>query len=542
MKTIHKSLIVNAFIAAAIASFSGCTKLDDESFDQIVADQFVPTPGEVPSLVGRAYVSWRPLYLEFNGVYRINETSTDQTVTPARPNGWVDDGSFRRLHEHKWTALDATPRDAWAQAYTGITTCNRLILQIETNDLPVTTGREQLLAELRVLRASYYYILCDLFGNVPIVDRFDVPVGFLPEQNTRKQVYDFIIKEVTEALPLLSDAMDTSTYGRFNNKWAAQALLAKMYLNAQVYAGQAEWVKCMAACDAVINSGKFALEPIQANVFKTQNETSKEIIFAIPFDEVYAQGFRIHMQTLQPQNQQTYNAQASMWGGGICAIPQFISTYDPDDIRLKQNWIQGQQFSSTGTPLVGVFGATTGRPLVFTNTLPGVDNSLETDGFRVGKFEIKQGVRVDLSNDFPLFRYADILMMKAESMLRLGQAGPAAALVTQVRQRNFTATPAKATVTATDLARGSSYQYGPARNNVVSPVEGGADIQFGRFLDELGWEFTAEGHRRQDMIRFGVYTKKSWLSHVPNGDYRTLMPIPQNVLNTNSNLRQNPGY
>ena len=529
-------------LAATMMGFDACTKLDDESFNEIVSDQFVPTEADVPALAGAAYINWRPLYLEFNGVYRINETSTDETVTPGRPNGWVDDGSYRRLHEHKWTALDATPRDAWTQAFGGVTNCNRLLFQVESGKLPVPTGKEQLIAEIRVLRASYYYILCDLFGNVPIVDRFDVPEGFLPEQNTRAQVYNFIIKEITEALPLLSDEANGSTYGRFNNKWAAQALLAKMYLNAQVYSDQAEWIKCISACDAIINSGKFSLELIQANIFKTQNEGSREIIFAIPFDETYAPGFRIHMQTLQPQNQQTYNAQGSMWGGGICAIPQFINTYAPDDVRLKQNWIQGQQYSSSGTPLVGVFGATTGKPLIFTNTLPSVELGAETDGFRVGKFEIKQGVRIDLSNDFPLFRYADILMMKAESMMRLGQTGPAAALVTQVRQRSFINNPAKATVTAADLLKGSVYQYGPARNNVVNPVQGGSDIQYGRFLDELGWEFAAEGNRRQDIIRFGVYTKKSWLSHVPNGDYRTLMPIPQNVLNTNSNLKQNPGY
>jgi hypothetical protein len=231
-----------------------------------------------------------------------------------------------------------------------------------------------------------------------------------------------------------------------------------------------------------------------------------------------------------------------MWGGGICAIPQFINSYDPADNRLKTNWIQGQQYAASGTPLVGVFGTTTGKPLIFTNTLPGVESSLETDGFRVGKFEIKPGVRVDLSNDFPLFRYADVLMMKAEALLRTGQAAQAATLVTQVRQRSFLANPTKATVTAADLTQGSNYPYGPARNNVVSPLQGGADIQYGQFLDELGWEFAAEGHRRQDMIRFGVYTTKSWLSHIPNGDYRTLMPIPQNVLNTNGNLKQNPGY
>ena len=542
MKNIISFGRASLLAAAAIGLFNACTKLDDESYNQIVTSQFKPTSADVLSLIGPAYGNWRTLYLEFNGVYRINETSADGIVTPGRPNGWVDDGSYKRLHQHRWTAQDPTPSYTWGQAYAGITNCNRVIFQVQSGQIPVTAGKEELIAEMRVLRASYYYVLCDLFGNVPIVDRFDVPAGFVPEQNTRAQVYDFIIKEVTESLPVLSTTTSAASYGRFSNRWAAHALLAKMYLNAEVYKGQADWANCLTSCEAIITSGNYSLESIQANVFKTLNEGSREMVFAIPFDELYATGFRIHMQTLQPQNQATYNAQASMWGGGLCAIPQFISSYDPDDNRLRTNWIQGQQYSSAGTPLLGVFGANTGQPLLFTNTLPSVDLGSEKDGFRIGKFEIKQGVRVDLSNDFPLFRYADVLMMKAEALLRTGQAAQAAALVTQVRQRNFNTAPAKATVTAADLAQGSGYQYGPALNNVVSPVQGGADIQYGRFLDELGWEFAAEGHRRQDMIRFGVYTSKSWLSHTPNGAYRALMPIPQNVLNTNAKLRQNPGY
>ena len=529
-------------VVAGLGLLGACTKLDNTSYNQIVASQFSPTTGDLSSLVGPAYGNWRSLFLEFNGAYRVQETTTDETVTPGRPNGWVDDGSYRRLHQHNWTALDPTPGYTWGQAYAGITNCNRVLYQVQQGQIPLTTGKDQLVAELRVLRASYYYMLCDLFGNVPIVDRFDVEAGFLPAQSTRAQVYAFIVKEITESLPQLSTTADASTYGRFNNKWAANALLAKVYLNAEVYSGTAQWTDCIAACDAIINSGNFSLETVQANVFKTQNESSKEIVFAIPFDETYATGFRIHMQTLQPQNQQTYSAQSSMWGGGICAIPQFINSYNPADNRLKSTWIQGQQYSSSGTPLVGVFGATAGLPLVFTNTLPSVIFGTEDDGFRVGKFEIKQGVLADLSNDFPLFRYADVLMMKAEALLRTGQAGQAATLVTQVRQRNFTANPSLATVTAADLALGSNYPYGPAANNVVNPVQGGADIKYGRMLDELGWEFAAEGHRRQDMIRFGVFTTKSWLTHTPNGAYRTLMPIPQNVLNTNTNLKQNPGY
>ena len=114
-------------------------------------------------------------------------------------------------------------------------------------------------------------------------------------------------------------------------------------------------------------------------------------------------------------------------------------------------------------------------------------------------------------------------------------------MVTQVRQRNFKSNPAKAVVTGADLLKGSSFDYG-LRNHLVTTEEGGADIKYGRFLDELGWEFNQEARRRSDMIRFGVFTKKSWLSHSPNGDYRALYPIPRTEIAKNTNLVQNPGY
>jgi hypothetical protein len=541
MKNTKKIISILAFSSAGMFLFDNCTKLEDENFTELVASQFKPTENDLGALIGPAYGNWRGLMGTSNGFSRTNEISADAVVIPARPNGWVDGGIFRRMHEHKWTAQEGNTYSNWNEAYGGITNCNRVIYQIESGQIPVAKGKEEMLAELRVLRASYYYVLVDIFGNVPIITKFDVPEGFLPEQNTRKEVYDFIVQEVTESLPLLKNESDASTYGRFNNKWAAHALLAKIYLNAEVYSGKAEWEKCIASCDEIINSGHFFLEPNQKDVFKTNNEGSKEIIFAIPYDEIYAGGLNIHMETLQPANQKSYNAESAMWGGS-CAIPQFIDTYDPEDTRLKENWIQGQQYSSSGEPLLGSFSDFKGKPLNFINSLPGVDSSQEVHGFRQGKYEFKPGIRVSMNNDVPLFRYADVLMMKAESLLRTGNAGEAAMLVTKVRQRSFKENQLKATVTAADLLSGSSYVYGPAKNDEILQVEGGDDIQFGRFLDELGWEFAQEGRRRQDMIRFGVFTRKSWLSHKPNGDYRMLLPIPQQELNKNPNLEQNPGY
>jgi len=225
----------------------------------------------------------------------------------------------------------------------------------------------------------------------------------------------------------------------------------------------------------------------------------------------------------------------------MCAIPQFISTFDSADTRLTRNFIYGQQYAYTGEPLKCTMGTFAGKPLAYINEVPGVDESQEVHGYRFGKFEIALECTNILENDYPLFRFTDILMMKAECLLRTGDADGAADIVTKIRQRAFRAIPAKATVTGAQLMEGSSYDYG-LRNHLTSTEEGGADIQYGRFLDELGWEFNQEGRRRQDMIRFGVFTKKSFLSHSPNGDYRSIYPIPRDELNKNPNLSQNPGY
>ena len=545
MKNLKKQYWV-IILLLSIITIPACTKLKDDPYSTIISTRFNPTKDDLAALVGAGYSQWRFILLDWNGLWRAQEITGDQIVIPKRPWGWFDDGVYQRLHKHTWTTDDDVVRNTWNRTYAGITNCNRIIYQIESGLIPVTEGRESTLAELKVLRASYYAILCDFFGNIPIVTQFDLPQGFLPKQSTRLEVYNFIVKELNDNIPALSSENNVSTYGKFN-KWAAYTLLAKMYLNAGVYTGTPKWAECIAACDAVINSGAgYVLEPNQKNVFLTENQGSKEIIFALPMDEDYTDNwnaFDHHMQTLQQENQATYNLKNTPWGG-MCAIPQFISTFDQSDARYVNNWIKGQQFNSSGQMLYVAQGDFKNQPLNFVNELPGLEKGESVHGFRLNKFEIKMGSTNRLSNDYPIYRYADILMMKAECLLRTGLPDAAATIVTQVRQRNFTSDPAKAIVTGAQLLQGSSYAYGLQDDvNNLHTTEGGADIQYGRFLDELGWEFEQEGHRRTDMIRFGAFTKKSWLSHsATNNINRTLFPIPRTEIEKNNNLVQNQGY
>ncbi|MEO2070509.1 MAG: RagB/SusD family nutrient uptake outer membrane protein [Zunongwangia sp.] len=509
-----------------------CTELYDDSYGSVVSENFNPeSEDDISALVNAAYVPWRKIMLLWNGVVRAQELSADQDVIPARIGiGWIDGYIYKRWHQHTWTTNDDSVYQSWSRTFEGINTVNRLLYQIDQGVIVLPDGDTQnaLISELKVLRASYYYILVDLYGNVPIVT--DYSDTSLPQQSKRSEVFDFIIEEITNNIDNLSEEARGYYYGRMN-KWVAHTLLAKMYLNAEVWKGEAMWQKCIEECNAVMASGNYNLEANQKNVFITENQDSREIIFALPMDEKYVtdwNAFDFHMYTLAQENQQTYDMAYAPWGG-VCATPQFIDSFNPNDKRLKENYIKGQQYALSGEEL----------SINYTNSVPSIDESDKDDGYRWGKFEYKIGSTNRLGNDFPVFRYADILLMKAEALMRSGQSG-AGELVSEVRIRDFDSAQ-EATVTDAELSMGSNYDYG-RRDSYSQTFEGGSNITYGRFLDELGWEFCQEGRRRQDLIRFGVFTTKSWFSHDASDINKQLYPIPYDVMLTNSNLKQNPGY
>jgi len=509
------------------ASLYSCTDLKEEVYSEVLSSSYQPTEKDLPAIVAPVYSSLRALMLGWQGYFDLQEESADAIITPVRPNGWDDAGTYRRMHQHTWTSLQWQPENAWQSAFRSITTANRVLSQIADGDIPITVGKDNIIAELRAVRAFAYYLLLDNHGNVPIVTDFkDISI---PQQRTRKEVYEFIIKELTEVMPNLSDNA-SATYGQMN-RWAAKALLAKIYLNAEVYTGTAQWAKAIEQADDVIKSGKYMLDANYSDVFTWTNFNSKEIIFAIPYDEIYGTGNQIHMKTLDPLSRTVYPLNAQPWGGN-CAVPQFIDTYDAEDSRLTDTWIMGAQKNASGTTVI-----------TYAKAVPSMERTAVTDGYRIGKYKIKPNATGSLDNDFPMLRYADVLMIKAEALLRTGKADEAAVIVTDIRKRAFKNNPAKATVTGADLAKGSKYNYGiQAVDGTITERQGGDDVKFGRLLDELGWEFAAEAHRRQDLIRFGVYETKKWFNHRPQAGQRALFPIPQNEMNKNTNLKQNPGY
>ncbi len=515
-------------ILVALFVTGSCTDLSETVYSELLSEQFVPSEKDIPSIIAPVYTVMRGMMAGWQGMFDLQEEPADQIVTPARPNGWYDGGTYQRMHKHTWTPTQWQPQNLWNNCYRGINTANRVIYQIESGEIPMTTGKDNLLAELRAVRAYYYSVLLDTHGNVPLVD--DYKNVELPLQSSRKQVYEFVVSELTAAIPYLNETVDQSTYGRYT-KWAAKATLARVYLNAEVYTGTPQWALCLNECNDIIASGKYQLENSYRDIFKTNNEKSKEIIFSVPYDETKATGWQIHMKTLDPLSRLVFKMEAQPWGGN-CAVPQWIDTYDPDDQRLKDTWIMGPQFNPDNGALV----------IDYIKFVKDIDLAASNQGYRIGKYEIKIGAKAALSNDYVVFRYADVLMMKAECLLRTSRENEAALIVTEVRERSFKAHPEKASVSGTQLLQGSAYNYGYVVNGAVTEAEGGSDIQYGRFLDELGWEFAAEGRRRTDIIRFGVFHTKTWFNHRPTSIEKIIFPIPQDEINKNPNLKQNPSY
>ncbi|MBW3552199.1 MAG: RagB/SusD family nutrient uptake outer membrane protein [Gemmatimonadetes bacterium] len=558
MTRVHRFGGVLALAAAALGT-AACTDLTEVPFDQITEENFNPSEGDIGSLLAPAYTPLRDVWMGWYGNIDFQEETADALLTPVRPNGWYDGGTYVRLHEHRWTSTsNGQPSALWGRSYNGITAANRVIHQIESGVAPVADEdlRTRILAELRALRAYYYFLVMDGFGNIPIVT--DFTDTDLPEQSTRQEAFDFIVSELTTVLPNLSaDGPGESTYGRIN-QWAARALLGRLYLNAEVYTGTPMYDDVLSVTDPIVSSGLYSLDPDYLGPFRRNNDGSTEILWAVPYDAINGCCSMFHMKTLKPELRFVFNFPAQPWGGSA-SNPQFVATYDEDDTRFKGTpeedgrggtWLVGPQFTPDGD-----FGYEFIRHVPHIN--PPAELRAFNTGYPVWKYEVYPGMQWTSDVDYPIIRYAEVLMMRAEALLRTGDAAGAAALVTQVRQRAFAETdPAEAVVTPADLTSGSSYLYGwydydgvvktgpdgTAVSNDTGGPYGGADIQYGRFLDELGWEFAVEGHRRRDLIRFGVFTTKMWFNHAPNGDHRILFAIPNFAMETNPNLTQNPGY
>lgn len=535
-----KTSIKLFLIAGGMGLLLSCSNdMDEKVYSKITEQTYRYTKDDFTPSVASVY-SYMRSFTDHWGYFAAQEVTADAIVMPPNASGWDDGGVYRRMHYQTWNSEQDHVKNIWSVFYQGALLCNKVIEQIETGILPAPSEAEKMagLAELRAMRAFYYWLICDNFGDAPLITTSSME---LPVKNTRKEIFDFAVKELEESIPALTEEQGGNVYGRMT-KWAAKAVLANLYLNAEVYVNEAHWEDCIRVCDDIIGSNKFALSENYKDPFRTTGvEASREVLFAVPFDENLAGGNSIFMFSWHGELKKKFETEATPWGcGSAMGVSQFINTYLPEDTRLQDSWLMGEQLAADGTPLYGTYDKM-GEPLVYTKELPDGNYTSEMEGYRMNKFEVAKGSQSSSGTDLPFFRYAEILLMKAECLLRSGQPG-AGALVTQVRRRAFKEHPERAVVTDSQLRENSSYVYGFVENYTITDQGNTDPVEFGRMYDELGWEFAWEMHRRRDAIRFGVFTKKSWLSHKPQGDYRAVFPIPEKELTSNPNLEQNPDY
>ncbi|WP_066832159.1 RagB/SusD family nutrient uptake outer membrane protein [Rufibacter ruber] len=493
-----KKIFYSAFLFASL-TYVGCTDLDEGIYGQQVADDFYATEVGVNAALANIYNEVRG---DWNGKgiagadrgwFDLNESSTDEMMIPRRENGdWDDNGIWRAMYTHTWTGSQEFIGNTWNWLYRSVFKCNLAVeLLTKANADPAR------IAEAKVLRAYFYYMLMDGWGNVPFYTENNLTIDQIP-QTPRAEIFKFVESELKNNVDLLPATKGGQFYGRFN-KWAGYALLAKLYLNAEVYTGTARWSEAIAASDKIINEGGFSLvQSLYDNAGQQaifgDRLPDQEVILAVYVDALTAPRNIIGIRSLNAAHA------AALFGfsgwNGATAHQDFINKYSDEDKR-KAQWLVGPQPGNV----------TYNLNISSLNSAGNTDGARNAKYFPVPPYESNNSS----SNDFPVYRYADVLLTKAEAILRSnGNELTARALVNEVRNR-------------------------AGLGNLTSAVT------LSEVYDERGRELVWEGHRRQDMIRFGTFTAARAFKPASTDKYK-LFPIPAEAIANNRTLVQNPGY
>lgn len=507
--------IITAFLTATVLQ-TGCTKLDQELRADITPDQI--SANDATALLKATYNALRLPYQDQARFWALQEHTTDEVIGPTRGGDWDDNGVWRVLHNHKWDA-DHT---FIVNTYTNL----GQIVFFATDLLRFGPSAQQA-AEARYLRAFAMFSMLDGWNQVP----FREPGEDLlqaPKVLKGMEALDFIIKELNEIQATLPDAPPAYVA----NKDAVRALLMKCYLNKGVIANRenptfdaADMTQVITLADQMINSGKYELADNFFDNFAANNSTiSKELIFTA--FNTHDEGGPVRSRWRMGLH---YNNNPSGWNG-FATLSDFYDKFDANDERrgmaytgvtnrtgLRVGFLVGQQLNQNGAPLKD----RSGNNLSYTREVKLLEtgNNLEVTGIRVMKYPPDYDVTKitdpgnsdfpNSDNDYVFLRFADVLLMKAEAMLRSGNAAGALTIVNQIRAKRGTSNLGSLTTDA--------------------------------LLDERGRELYWEGWRRQDLIRFGKYLA-AWQEKPASGAERLLFPIPNAQLAVNPNLEQNPGY
>jgi len=491
---------------------AACTNLDENPPSAITPDNFYRNEAEVLSSLAGIYAQLRSTLDDY---YNLSEITTDEMIVPTRGSDWYDGGVWREMHHQTWTPVSTVGNGpgngAWVVAFTGISRANTLLEALPRVTFP---SRDTVAAEVRTLRAFYYYLLMDMFGGVPIVTTTELTER---PRATRDSVFRFIEAELNATRATLPAHWNQANNGRMN-KGACDAILASMYLNARVFTGTvtlagltpgaARWADAVTAAQRLRNDPLYQLADTFVQSFRADNATSKENILVIKFVPQTDLGLNFVMRSLH------YNqfGPPTPWNG-FATLAATYNAFDPADERRKVILAGPQVNVETGQPVEDRGGA----PLVFSTSIADETQASEGEGARPYKWPVDRlHVEQNNGNDFAWFRLGEIYLIEAEAENELGNTATALGLVNTLRARAF---------------------------NPDQPLPTGVSQDSARTLiqAERLFELAFEGKRRQDLIRYGKYGD-AWEYKALSAGYRILMPIPQNQMDANSLLAQNPGY
>lgn len=491
-------------ILISLLAFSSCTDLDPEVYSDVRSKDYFQTPAQFSTLIANAYSQlageWGYVYRE--GYWSMQEYTSDEVVVPVRGTDWFDGGVPMKMHQHTWEDNTRDINNGWSFAFGGVTKCNTVLKNIYSimGKDPSKYNQATIagIAEAKVLRAFYHLLAMDLYANIHIDDN-ERPV----KQYTRKEVYEWIEKEILDNI----DNLDKSVRYGSVTKPVAHTILAKLYLNAEVYTGTPQWQKALEQCNEVLNGNYgYALNEDYFTTFKTNNVGDKEIIFPVVFDAIYAKGNMFHLMTLHYTQQDAYGLKTPTWNGP-CTLESFYNSYDKRDKRKAQWFVgeikkDGKVLKYSNSTLKDVDAIIVPQVTVIQD--PTAANTFE--GARFMKFELEENIAHHANNDFPIYRLADIYLMKAEALMRINGG--------------------KATAEALDAANAVRKRTGLEDYTLTT-------LTMDELLAERGRELAWEGHRRQDLIRFGKFTTGNWEFMSARSKNRNIFPIPTWVLESN---------
>lgn len=515
----HNKILLS-FLAVGLVVMS-CTKLNERYRSELAQGNTGSiTPGE---LLVSAYSSIQGTFQGNGNLISAAQVTSDETIVPTRAGDWDDNGLWRSLFLHTWNADHSFLSGAFG-ALLGTQFAASNVLQFSPSP--------QQAAEARFLRALSMFWVLDGWDQVPYREDL-VNYKIAPKTLKGTEAADFIISELNAIMNSLPDGSPTSAF--VANKDAARALLMKMYLNKGVYANRAaptfaaaDMTQVITLADQVIGSNKYALNDNFFDAFAPDNDVkSKETIFSLLNTGTSARGSDAMRGFQYMVNH--YNMNPGGWNGWS-TLSNFYDKFEATDTRrgvaysypgslpnpgnrVNVGFLEGQQYNlTTGAALNARNPAS--APLAFTKAVKIREtdpNTLELAGVRAVKYAFDYGTSGDFKkNDYVMFRYADILLMKAEAMLRSSNAAGALLIVNSIRAKRG-ATP------------------------LVS-------VDLNAMLDERGREMYWESWRRQDLIRFGKYLLAWQEKPADAGTKNLLFPIPSSQLAVNPNLTQNPGY